>query len=116
MKIPKEDLKNYVGKKIRSERWISGDYLTLNYVGDYYMVGKIQSGTEDAFTINERDWYPYEEPKQKVKMWQALVILSNGQHSSTNAFYKSVDHYDSFNGHVGKFIKLLPHTEIEVEV
>ncbi|WP_438979943.1 hypothetical protein [Polynucleobacter sp.] len=120
MKIEPENLKNYVGKKIRWSTWDKDTYFILTAVGEHRVLLKDANGYESATDIGYPSadifWETYEEPKQKVKKWQALVILSNGQHSSTNAFYKSVDNYDSFDGHVGKFIKLLPHTEIEVDL
>ncbi len=112
MKIKKETLKNYVGKKIRGENWASGSYVELSAVGKSKILCFLLDGTETSLVI-VLDWETYEEPKQKVKMWQALYV-SGDTHSSSLKYYASKS--DAIKDHKGYFIQLLPHTEIEVEV
>lgn len=112
MKIEKEDLKNYVGKKIKAKSW-NDAFIIPKYVGDRYLIHNSSNLGEDWFHHLNEDWETYEEPKQKVKMWQALVKYE-GKYSLSEYFYKDAkDAQGKFNDH---FIKLLPHTEIEVEV
>lgn len=112
MKIEKSDLKNYVGKKIRGENWASGSYVELSAVGKSKILCFLLDGTETSFVI-DLDWETYEEPKQKVKMWQALLQYQ-GEYSLSEYFYQDAQEAKvKFNDH---FIKLIPHTEIEVEV
>ncbi len=112
MKIAKENLKNYVGKKIKIEDWVDEAYFILKFIGEHFLFGVDSCGNEDTYK-KSCGWETYEEPKQQVKMWQALVKYE-GKYSLSEYFYKDAkDAQGKFNDH---FIKLLPHTEIEVEV
>lgn len=114
MKIKPEDLKNYVGKKIKHPMWDIDRYLIVTAIGHTKFLGLNADGKESFYEI-EGTWETYEEPKQKVKKWQALYER-DGVHYSTEQFYIS-DEEARFNFmRPVNFIKLLPHTEIEVDL
>lgn len=114
MKIPKEDLKNYVGKKIKNVLWDKDSYIVVTFVGNRHVVGIGNEDIEHSYFINTTHWETYEQPKQKVKMWQALASGKFGSVFITSELYVSEEH--ARKEWPNTFIKLLPHTEIEVEV
>lgn len=113
MRIKKSDLKNYVGKKIRQSDWRNNCFITLLAIGNTGVYACDENEYESVY--GGFDWETYEEPKKKVKMWQALVKNIQGDYLSTRDFYANEEaaRADSLGT---TFIKLLPHTEIEVEV
>ncbi len=115
MKIPKEDLKNYVGKKIHNPNTGSSDCGYLRYVGNICLFLVNDEGLEFIRSVNST-WETYEEPLQKVKMWQALVKDYNGDFIASRCFYASAEAAKLKMIGDNEFIKLLHHTEIEVEV
>lgn len=60
----------------------------------------------------EYDYRIKEVPKPKVKMWQALLYIEDG-YSESGSFFMSED--DAIKVCGKSFVRLLPHTEIEVE-
>jgi hypothetical protein len=121
MKINKEDLKDYVGKKITcTESKISQEvYFIPDYVGSAYMIGRAKSKTledlvETYYSLGPiYSWETYEEPKKKVKMWQALLKTDSGEFYSSSKYYSSLEAAKLKSDDV---VSLLPHTEIEVEI
>lgn len=55
-----------------------------------------------------------EQPKKKVKMWQALMRSDLGSFTSSDYYFTSEEKAKIALGK--SFVMLLPHTEIEVEV
>lgn len=115
MKIKPEDLKNYIGKKIRHCR--------LGYVVTVIALGSkrlfTSDGNDDYISeIADEVWETYEEPKKKVKMW-LWIYKTNAKHQEkyayiTSRFYKSEQ--DAKEAHLGDIvIQRADWTEIEVE-
>lgn len=67
MIIPKEDLKNYIGKKISCKLWSDYAYITPIAMGNRYMLAVNELGEEWQYQTGNEIWEIYEEPKEKPK-------------------------------------------------
>lgn len=112
MRIKPEDLKNYIGKKIRCDcGFDEGTYIVLLAVGDDQLFAKTISGRETTWSINQGVWETYEEPKKKVKMW-LWICRNNGEYALTYRFYSDIE--SASKDYSGVVLKA-PWSEIEVD-
>ena len=112
MKIKPEDLKNYIGKKIRHCR--------LGYVVTVIALGSKRLFTSDGnddyvSEIADEVWETYEEPKKKVKMWQWICLTQTNpsKYALTRMFYRDQD--EVLRAEIMTPFKHADWTEIEVD-
>jgi len=129
MKIKPEDLKNYIGKKIRLNTWKENEFFILNAVGEQKMLGLMGNDKDEKVVYkNENDqgelrfryfWETYEEPKKKVKMWKWIVRqASDDMIAMTSYFYSSEENAKKHFNELKLFfnpVQRADWTEIEVE-
>ena len=70
------------------------------------------------FNWEYSDYRIKEEPKKKVKLYQALIHFKNSTcYSATGTYYKTIEQAMYIHKDTNyEVIKLLPYTEIEVEI
>lgn len=79
------------------------------------------SGVDKWFFVQSPNWIESiqyrikPEEKKKIKMWLVLIQNYSGQYFSSSMYYTSIEQAEKDYKNFYKPIKLLLHTEIEVE-
>jgi hypothetical protein len=98
------------GDKVKLEK-MSGEFIYYCTVDGYF---KYQDGSQSNLTLGkDGKWEIYKEPKQKVKMWQ-FVVVDGKDVAMTELFYRDAEAAERVTG-CGVVFKA-DWTEIEVEV
>jgi len=62
--------------------------------------------------FSQDDWFPYQEPKKKVKMWQWVIKNYQGEYYVPNRF---MTEEKARKDHGSEIFKKLDYTEIEAD-
>lgn len=96
------------GKKIRKSCWLEGEYINL-----YGICIRNENGNKYSLywaDIIEENWELYEEPKQKVKYYPALVKCNTQEYMVSVQKFKDEKEAEETNGMFTTFVRLV--TEI----
>lgn len=99
---------------VRNKEWDDDRYFEVVYIRGCYAIGFNQVGTpfDSYFGWNEV-WELFQQPKKLVKKYKCLLKFKNKYYDSM--FYFSTIEEAKAECIDSEVIKLLPHTEIEVE-